>query len=284
MLHARRRRLAELAAREADGEVFWSEEFPEPLRVRLVHLIHSIPEWEQFAEVARLAIMEEIGLFHLTGANLYPSSDFERYILYCVDDMVPTAIEALSMTLGNANIQNAVRVWEKLPMFTSGVNDLLREYRVSYELNGGEMVPFSSRELHVAVVDPALRLLTASPRWEGVERSYRKALEALSRDDAAGAVTDAGTALQEALILLGCSGNALGPLIKSARSKALFTAHDARMLDAIDRVLNWVSADRSNTGDAHNATPAAIEDAWLTIHIVGAVLVRLGAETPRPGA
>jgi hypothetical protein len=161
---------------------------------------------------------------------------------------------------------------------------LLREYRVSYELNGGEMVPFSSRELHVAVVDPALRLLTASPRWEGVERSYRKALEALSRDDAAGAITDAGTALQEALILLGCSGNALGPLIKSARSKALFTAHDARMLDAIDRVLNWVSADRSNTGDAHNATPAAIEDAWLTIHIVGAVLVRLGAETPRPGA
>jgi diacylglycerol kinase len=52
------------------------------------------------------------------------------------------------------------------------------------------------------------------------------------------------------------------------------------MTSAIESVMHWVSADRSTSGDAHQVGSAAIEDAWLTVHIVGALILRL-AGSPR---
>lgn len=45
--------------------------------------------------------------------------------------------------------------------------------------------------------------------------------------------------------------------------------------------MQWVSAGRSTMGDAHHATSPLPEDAWLTVHIVGAIIVRLANQTPR---
>ena len=59
------------------------------------------------------------------------------------------------------------------------------------------------------MVGPTLRLLAGRPGWEAVETAYQKALEEISDGEADDAITDAGTALQEALVLLGCEGNAL---------------------------------------------------------------------------
>lgn len=283
MLHARRRRLAGLASREAEGESLWSEEFPKALRVRLVHLIHDQQKWEEFAAGARYLVLRDEGMFFLLNANYDPWYDYEHYLLGCSDDMMPTVIEAFAMALGDDGFQDAIRRWGQAGPFTQMVNDLLREYRISYELNGGEMIPFASRELHVEVVEPALRLLAASPEWDEVESAYRKALEELSAGDPSDAITDAGTALQAALTLLGCDGNKLGPLIRSARAKKILSAHDGPMLDAIERIASWVSADRSNNGDAHKASGASADDAWLIVHVVGALLVRLGKGTARPG-
>jgi hypothetical protein len=162
------------------------------------------------------------------------------------------------------------------------VSILLREHRISFELSKSEMIPFSSLEMHVSVVQPALSLLASGEGWESVETAYRSSLAELSKGEAADAVTDAGTALQEALKLLGCEGNALGPLISSARQKGVLSSHDVPMTEAISKIANWVSADRSVTGDTHNADPARTEDAWLIIHVVGALLVRLNRQTARP--
>lgn len=71
------------------------------------------------------------------------------------------------------------------------------------------------------------------------------------------------------LTLLGCEGNALGPLIASAQKKGVLTGYDVKL------VAEWVSADRSEKGDAHKAASVSREDAWFTVHVVGALLLRL---------
>lgn len=284
MLHARRRRLADLAAREAAGEVFWTEEFETPLRNRLVHLVELLDPSGVFRKEARSQILREMGMFFLAQQNNYPANDFTEYLKSGGDDMMPTALEAIASAFDNPRAQGEANRWDYAEPFGDAVNTLLREHRISYELIEQEMVPFSSRELHVEVVAPALRLLAADESWSGVETAYRKALEELSRNDAADAITDAGTALQEALKQLGCDGNALGPLIKSARAKGIIAAHDAPLLDVIEKAMQWVSADRSNSGDAHNAEQVGAEDAWLTVHVVGALLLRLSKKTARPTA
>lgn len=81
---------------------------------------------------------------------------------------------------------------------------------------------------------------------------------------------------------LGCSGHSLGPLIKSARDKGLLAKHDTPMLDAVTRILDWVSADRSESGDSHEVSGANIDDAWFIVHIVGAIILRLSRATTRP--
>jgi hypothetical protein len=95
-------------------------------------------------------------------------------------------------------------------------------------------------------------------------------LHKLPGGDPADAITDVGTALQEMLVYLGAQGNALGPLLKDAEQRGLLGPYDAKLV-------GWVSADRSNRGDTHSASSATKGDAWLTVHVVGALILRLEA-------
>lgn len=74
--------------------------------------------------------------------------------------------------------------------------------------------------------------------------------------------------------MVGCKGNALGPLADDARKRGLLAPYDRKIID-------WVSADRSDKGDAHNATPASRDDAWLAVHVVGALILRLAGDANR---
>jgi hypothetical protein len=107
------------------------------------------------------------------------------------------------------------------------------------------------------------------------------AIKEIASGNADDAITDAGTALQETLTALGCNGNSLGPLIKDAKGHGLLAPHDARLDGAIADVMEWVSADRSQSGEAHHVSTATIEDAWLIVHIVGALILRLASGPPR---
>ena len=55
----------------------------------------------------------------------------------------------------------------------------------------------------------------------------------------------------------------------------LLAAHDDRMTQAIEDIVQWVAADRSEKGDSHKADAADKADAWFMIHVVGALIVRL---------
>lgn len=228
------------------------------------------------AEHARTFILRDEGLGQLTGFNV-PENDLWKFLATADEDMAASIVEAMLHGL----IRTAAEYDQDVRplLFAKQVNSVLLNERVSFELVGLEMVPKDSQELHAEVVAPLLRLLSGRPGWDDVETAYQNALRELHGGEPDDAITDAGTALQEALKQRGCSGNALGPLLASARQRGILAAHDQPLSDGIGKLIDWVSADRSTLGDGHRgASPATREDAWLTVHIVGALILRLSGE------
>jgi hypothetical protein len=221
------------------------------------------------------------GLFFLTRSGMSAREDFFGCLLQGSDEMVPDLIEGLSLAFTQNDIHSQTGNWHGGTLFDVLVNTILREHRISYELIDHQMVGFESREMHVEVVAPVLTLLGGRQGWSRAESAYQDALREIAHGAAADAITDAGTALQEALTAAGCVGNQLGDLIKSARAKGLLAPHDSPLLHSIGKVFTWASADRSQTGDAHHTTTATVADAWLTVHVVGALLLRLAGGGPR---
>ena len=292
MLHSMRRRMKEMAEAEAGGVSFWTETFDPKVRTRIRHAYDRMARETYFDktfaafEDARTMILEQEGMEFLVAGDVVGSRDFELYLERASDDMYPTAIEALAKSLDKHDWLTTYDVGYRVGRpgrLAAAVNEIFSQERVAWQLINDEMIPMKSMELHHEVVEPALRLLH-DPRFPGAESAYRKALDELSKGDGADAVTDAGTALQELLTALGCEGNQLGDLIKSARKKRLLASHDSPLLDAVEKAMQWVSADRSETGEAHHASDATRSDAWLIVHIVGAFVVRLASDEARTSA
>lgn len=274
MLFARRKRLERLRELEEAGESFWSPEFDEAARIKILHAIEDCSNEYRRSELlqgARRLVLKDEGWEWLVNERWNHAYDFTEFIKVADDEVLLSAIEAIALML-------SVQPWEyrsEPEKFHERVNTVLNEHRISYELVERRMVEFDSQELHTEVVAPTIRLLSGRAGWEAVESAYQDALREITEGSPEDAITDAGTALQEALTLLGCDGNSLGKLAKSARAKGLLASHDSALADGIQKVIDWVSADRSEKGDAHNATPASREDAWLAVHVVGALILRL---------
>ena len=284
MLHRRRKRLEELAKQETAGATFWTGEFDRAARTKVLHAFKDATGdyLFEYCSRARDLILRDEGLMHLVRQDMNEANDLLNYLLTCSNDMMPTVIEAMmAATRDNSLTRNQWDRRDASSGFGVSVATILREHRVNYDLIDGQMIEFSSREMHEAVTAPMLALLAGRRDLANAERAYQDALEEISKGKPEDAITDAGTALQEALQALGCSGNALGPLIKSAKSAGLLAPHDGPLLDAVERVAHWVSADRSESGDSHGAATATVDDAWFIVHVVGALVLRLGQGGPR---
>lgn len=83
-------------------------------------------------------------------------------------------------------------------------------------------------------------------------------------------------------ILRLCHGNTLSKKMADARSKGVLAPQDSPLAEALNRIGAWIEAERSASGDTHNAHPASREDGWFVVHVVGALIRRL-AEGPRSG-
>jgi hypothetical protein len=289
MLHSLRRRLQQAADREAAGESLWTPGFDARVRTRVMHVVRQtasgfiMTNVESLFAVAQGLIVAQEGLYTLTGTRTAPHSDFFEYFQTCEDAMFPTVLEALVLAFeqvdeAEARQGNYRRGYAEA--FSREANEILAQERIAWELIDHRMVEIHSKELHMAAVEPAIRLLHQS-RFASADQQYRDALDELAQGKAADAITDAGATLQELLEALGCEGNQLGDLVRSAKRKGLLGAHDTPLLDAIEKTLHWVAADRSEMGDAHHATQATREDAWLIVHVVGALIVRLASGQDR---
>lgn len=277
MLHRRRQRVKTLVEAEAAGQSFWTKQVSEAVRHRLWYAIQDASAGDPYTldeavSEARRLIMTDEGLPFLSARGLRDLPDFQHYVLACDDDMLPTVIEAAYA--GFIFARKRRTVLNDIKEFEEAVNLLLNEARISYELVRGQVRDFESKELHEALVVPTLQLLSGRADLAAVETAYQHALEEISNIEYADAITDAGTALQEMLKTLGCQGNQLDPLAKSALGKKLITGYDLKLVD-------WVAADRSTKGDAHNAQPATRDDAWFAVHVVGAFILRLAANPSR---
>jgi hypothetical protein len=282
LLHNRRKRLADIAVREAAGESFWTEKFDETVRTKITQAFqYAAGQWSEYYGIARTAILQNEGRFYLTKSNTRGDVDLLTYLMTCPDDMVPTVVEAMALACNDGQLNMATGNWNRTDTFNPSVSVILREHRISYELVNDQMTSLSTMELHEAVVGPTVSLLAGRSDLSRVETAYLSALEEITVGKAADAITDAGTALQEMLAALGCTGNALGPLIASARVKGILAPHDSPMLTAVEKILHWVSADRSSTGDAHVVTSPILDDAWFIVHVVGAIILRLSKPSSR---
>jgi len=287
MLFKRRKWLRELADAEEAGRSLWTDKLDAQARYKLAYNVRYlagdlIGRYSlDLVGYARNLAMEDLGLPFLHD-SVSPKDDAFGVILNASEEIVLSFLEARLKAANqfaheyteSITASEAGGLEARLPLFVGRIRTVLQEHHLSFDLVGDEFVPFESRQMHEAVVVPTLTLLGGAKGFDEVERAYRAALEELQTGFPEDAITDAGTALQEALKAVGCEGNALGPLGNSARERGILSAHDAKLLA-------WVSADRSTTGDAHNARPASPEDAWLAVHVVGAMILRMASGRPR---
>jgi hypothetical protein len=163
--------------------------------------------------------------------------------------------------------------------FRKDVNRIFGTHLVGFALHSNsQLMPVHSHEMHSAVVAPTLYLLHSQTRFAAAETAYQKALAELRDGDAGDAITDAATALQDALSALGCTGGALGDLLSSAKKNGLVKGNDTPLTDAISRTVSWVAA-RRNQGEAHRGDPDIdMSDAWMVVHVVGALIIRLAEQ------
>lgn len=277
MLYHERKRLQEIEAGETSGENFWTDEFEVEVcnKIWFAFIDAAGRNEKECIKLAHVGMVRSLGVQYLYAPRVGELYDLKHFVLSGCNgnyDVVSSAIEMMYFALH----QNRYMQAEALQRFDNKIQQILRNYRISFDLISGQMVPFESREMHTDVVAPTLHLLAGRPDLERAEKAYQDALKEISTGTAADAITDAGVALQETLEALGCDGNALGPLIKSARTKGLLAPHDQKIMD-------WVSADRSESGDSHHASDAVLADAWLSVHVVGALILRL-ADAERRGA
>lgn len=270
VLPSARRRQQETAAREAAGESLWTTDFEERALVRLRAVWHLFEEQYGIGSTVASILKHQGGWDY--GQYVAP-----RDLAYDQNpdtrlDMIAAVAAALKQKVGG-----------QAEKFTTVANIILNEHRIAHKFVEGELVSFESDELLQEVVEPTLRLLVGE-QFKAAHDAYLKALREISANDPGDAITDAATALQQTLVALGCDGNALGPLMKDAKKKGLLGSHDQPLIDGIGKFIDWVNSDRTATGDAHDHSDAVLADAWLVVHVVGALIVRLADPTPRGSA
>lgn len=289
-LYAERVRRKAQAEGLAGGTTKWTEELGHDVRVKLRHMWTQLTNHRAFGDgvlevesyIAERSLVSIA--FPLKPEMMAPNNKgiTNNQLL----SLIEAQHEALLMMAANPTIvrpphpgmsADLYRVIESAPeYFRQGVNRIFEAHIVGFHLHhNSHLVPIASHEMHNAVVEPTLYLLHSQPGFEGAEAAYQKALKELRIHDAGDAITDAGVALQEVLTALGCTGNALGDLLKSARKIGLLRANDTPLTESIGRTVDWVAAMR-NQGEAHKGNPEVdMSDAWMVVHVVGALIVRL---------
>lgn len=260
--------MQDIAAREAAGESVWRDEFDERALVRIAEFWRILEKDlnsysgdrldEIIAGVLRMSAGWQIKAF---GPGALVNTGNHALLL----DAIAAGREAVGRMRPHSTVQ---ATYDKV------LNHLFNEHRIAHKFVDGELIPFASDELLQAVVEPTLRLLVGA-EYQGAHDAYLKALKEISQNEAADAITDAGAALQQTLTALGWSGNSLGRQIADARKNGLLAGHDQQLVDGILKFADWASADRSESGDAHKHSDATNADAWLMVHVVGALIVRL---------
>lgn len=289
-LPSERRRRKALAAEEAVTGPQWHENPSDVACRKILRIFYASTDQPSIVadEVKRIR--------EVNSAQGWPAEDIERTLVGPFPDPEDRldCIATISLVLGrlgdelNGNIywgsdQKTKHTYRfDAGLFRSLTDDVLFQHRVEWAFRGEHLVERGNQELHASVVRPATELLGGEPRFASVQRAYDKALLELSQNDPGDSITDANTALQEAFRVLGVNGSSASEQALKAERKGLLVGYDRKLVDGIVKLTDWVNAERSNNGDAHSDGSRALKaDAWLVVHIVGALILRLFGENSR---
>ena len=273
-----RRRMNE---REDKGESLWTESLDDAARIKLVHVINRFMNddhlrydlEEQLPKIIQI-INYQIGIMSLSSAfNFRAKSTHEEVVGAilndgCKEEIIFSLLEAF---------------WDIVPhyptsfsasprdIYANSIRSILEDHRVSYDFVEGNIIPRGEQEMHVEVVVPAITLLSGRSDFEDVERNYMEALTSIREQRFDDAVTNAASAVEATLRILDC-GDTQTPLAKRgamAIERNLLAPHDRGLL-------GWITATRGSEGDAHGqGSHTARADAWLVVHVAGALILRL---------
>ena len=266
------------------GEDLWTAVLPVEARRKIEYAVRDLtyPDLGGFScdedaiGQARGLVLRDIGHPFLATATHDSEVDFFHSLLNSPEEVVYSQIEAVFSVVQRIERtrQRSDGRGPRAGAFERTVNTSLRESWVKCELVNGQIVEFDSLEMHTNVVVPALRLLSDDPLFQPSERAFKKAIREIQEGEPDDAITDAATAVQEMLVSLGAPKTTVSRGIKWAIGAGLLAPYDTNLG-------SWIEADRSGEGDAHNSKPTTVEDAWLTVHIAGALIVRLSKGTKR---
>lgn len=282
-LYAERLRRQSEAAKRAGGTDGWTTKVVTPARVKL-HLAwqdvlgYARVDEYQYAGVVERRIRQSLGAAGVTPDRIAIAKVSDEVALSLLEAEYQTLVQREVMFELVDPDESTVEYVFAADHFLERVNAILESHAIAFTLTGaGHIIPIESMEMHASVVAPVLHLLH-SPGLAASETAYQKALQEIRNNDPGDAITDAATALQEALTALGCEGNSLGKLLASARDKELLGPHGSPLLESVKRIGDWVHARRSG-GEAHRGDDTAtLAEAWLVVHVVGALIIHLKAQ------
>lgn len=271
MVYMERKRLAALQAAEAAGEDIWTEELSEAVRTKILALWGDLPNRYFYEQSIQLKVERMM----LVEAAIRDCGPIESVLSDGSVDMVLSYLDAIAIGLHELR---GMRFVGQRPHneWCAGIARIFEAHRIKFKFIDGQVIPLGSEIMHAKVVEPTLALLHGRPEFARAGKAFRDALEELAGGKPDDAITDAGTALQEALTAVGCMGNTLGDLIKDAKNNGWFGPRDSPLADGIAKIHNWVAAER-NDGEAHRVSDVTKDDAWFVVHVVGAAIVRLAA-------
>jgi hypothetical protein len=277
-LYAERLRRKAQAAAVADGTSVWQEKVDHLARVKLASLWDE--SVENLSRYEGAEVLQQIGRRSVKSIGIELSPQVMTSAK-AADELLLSLLEAeheALTTLARATSSGGYRPGAGPEAFRVAVNQVLQAHLVELQLHqNSRLVPVRSQEMHDSVVEPTLYLLHSQRRFAGAEKAYQDALKELRNRAPDDAITDAGTALQEALTALGCEGKTLGDQLKSAKNAKLIRDSDTPLTAAI---VNWVATQR-NRGEAHKAEHGFdMSDGWMVVHVVGALIIRLSESKP----
>ena len=160
------------------------------------------------------------------------------------------------------------------------LNDRLLHARVDWSFEDGQFQERGNFVMHSEVLRPATILLADDPAFVRASAAFQSALTRLSKGETEVALTEAATSLQEFFRALGVEGNSLSNQLDNAANAKVISGADRGLMKPL---IDWVNGDRSQRGNAHyhRAGDVSKADAWLMMHVVGAVMVRLSNREPR---
>ncbi|MCU1530105.1 MAG: hypothetical protein JWP75_3868 [Frondihabitans sp.] len=167
-----------------------------------------------------------------------------------------------------------------LDAFIEVVNDRLLHARADWLFEDGRFQERGNYAMHSEVLRPATILLGDDPAFRTASDAYQSALTRLSKGETDVALTQAATSLQEFFRALGVEGNSVSDQLDNAQRQKVISPADRSLMKPL---IGWVNADRSDRGNAHRHREGDVTkaDAWLMMHVVGALMVRLSNREPR---